>query len=127
MELIKDLLYIFITAAVPVLTTYLCKFLYTKWTESKSAINNETIQNTLNQVVETVLRCVEMTNQTFVDSLKQKGEFTQEAASEAFQKSKEAVLKLLSEDAKKIIAQIYGNIDVYLDTLIESAVRQLKD
>ena len=127
MELIKDLLYIFITAAVPVLTTYLCKFLYTKWTESKSAINNAEIQNTLNQVVEMVLRCVETTNQTFVDTLKQKGEFTEEAALDAFQKSKEAALKMLSEDAKKIIAEIYGDIDVYLDTLIESTVKQLKN
>jgi hypothetical protein len=33
MEMIKDLLYILITAAVPVLTTYVCKFLYAKWTE----------------------------------------------------------------------------------------------
>ena len=44
MEVIKDLLYILITAAVPVLTTYICKFLYTKWTESKSVIKNKEIQ-----------------------------------------------------------------------------------
>ena len=33
MEMLKDILYILITAAVPVLTTYICKFLYAKWTE----------------------------------------------------------------------------------------------
>ena len=41
MELIKDLLYIFITAAVPVLTTYLCKFLYEKWSANKQTVNNQ--------------------------------------------------------------------------------------
>ena len=45
MEFVKNLLYILITAAVPVLTTYVCKFLYTKWTESKVNIKNEQIQD----------------------------------------------------------------------------------
>lgn len=126
MELVKHLLYIFITAAVPVLTTYLCKFLYTKWTESKVNIKNEQIQDTLDKVTNMVLDVVQATNQTFVDSLKKNGEFTKEAAIEAFNKSKETAVKMLSDDAVTIITEVYGDIDVYLDTLIESLVKQLK-
>ena len=126
MEFIKDLLYILITAAVPVLTTYICKFLYTKWTESKVNIKNEQIQDTLDKVTNMVLDVVQATNQTFVDSLKKNGEFTKEAAIEAFNKSKETVVKMLSDDAVTIITEVYGDIDVYLDTLIESLVKQLK-
>lgn len=126
MELVRDLLYIIITAAVPVLTTYLCKFLYAKWTESKVNIKNEQIQDTLDKVTNMVLDVVQSTNQTFVDSLKKNGEFTKEAAKEAFNKSKETALKMLSNDAVDIITEVYGNIDVYLDTLIESLVKQLK-
>lgn len=126
MEFIKDLLYILITAAVPVLTTYVCKFLYTKWTESKVNIKNEQIQDTLDKVTNMVLDVVQATNQTFVDSLKKNGEFTKEAAIEAFNKSKETVVKMLSDDAVTIITEVYGDIDVYLDTLIESIVKQLK-
>ena len=58
MEVIKDLLYILITAAVPVLTTYICKFLYTKWTESKSIIKNKETQETVDKVVNMVLDVV---------------------------------------------------------------------
>lgn len=126
MEFVKNLLYILITAAVPVLTTYVCKFLYTKWTESKVNIKNEQIQDTLDKVTNMVLDVVQATNQTFVDSLKKNGEFTKEAAIEAFNKSKETVVKMLSDDAVTIITEVYGDIDVYLDILIESLVKQLK-
>ncbi len=126
MEFVKDILYILITAAVPVLTTYLCKFLYAKWTEGKVKIENEKITTTLDGVVNMVLDVVESVNQTFVDELKKKGEFTEENAKEAFNKSKETALKMLSNDAADIIAMVYGDVDVYLNTLIEATVKQLK-
>lgn len=126
MEFIKDILYILITAAVPVLTTYVCKFLYAKWTEGKVKIENDKISNTLDNVVSMVLDVVEATNQTFVDELKKKGEFTEEAAAEAFQISKDKALTMLSVEAAYIITEVYGDINVYLDTLIEATVKQLK-
>ena len=126
MEMIKELLYILITAAVPVLTTYVCKFLYAKWTEGKAKIENEKISTTLDNVVNMVLDVVESVNQTFVDELKKKGEFTKESAEEAFNKSKETALKMLSNEAADIIIMVYGDVDVYLNTLIEATVKQLK-
>ena len=126
MELIKDLLYILITAAVPVLTTYLCKFLYVKWIEGKVKIKNDKIATTLDSVVTMVLDVVEATNQTFVDELKKKGEFTEDAAAEAFKISKDKALTMLSMEAAEIITEVYGDIDIYLDTLIEATVKQLK-
>lgn len=126
MEIVKDILYILITAAVPILTTYLCKFLYTKWTEGKVKIKNEKISNTLDNVINVVLDAVEATNQTFVDELKKKGEFTEASALEAFNVTKEKVLDMLSDDAAEIIVQVYGDLDIYIDTLIEATVRQLK-
>lgn len=127
MEFLKDILYIVITAAVPLLTTYICKFLYEKWTEGKANIKNDKISNTLDHVVSMVLNCVETTNQTFVDELKKNGEFTKEAAAEAFLMSKTMAIQMLSEDAAEIIVEVYGDIDVYLDTLIETTVKNLKD
>ena len=43
-----------------------------------------------------------------------------------FNMCKDMTIKMLSEDAKKIIAKTYGDIDTYLDTLIESTVKQVK-
>ena len=126
MEMIKDLLYILITAAVPVLTTYLCKYLYARWTESKVKIENEKVATTLDNVINMVLDVVEATNQKYVDELKKNGEFTKEAAAEAFKISKETALTMLSNDAAEIIVEVYGDLDTYLDTLIEATVKQLK-
>lgn len=126
MKMIMDLLYILITAAVPVLTTYVCKFLYAKWTESKVKVENEKISTTMDSVINMVLDVVESVNQTFVDELKKKGEFTEETAKEAFNKSKETALKMLSNESAEIITTVYGDVDVYLDTLIEATVKQLK-
>ena len=111
---------------MPVLVTYVCKFLYAKWTEGKVKIENEKISTTLDSVVTMVLDVVEATNQTFVDELKKKGEFTTNAALEAFNISKEKALKMLSNEAADIITTVYGDVNVYLDTLIEATVKQLK-
>ena len=126
MEFLQDLIYAVIIAAVPVLTVYLCKFLSTKGDEIKTTVQNDELQKTLDMVVEIVTNAVTQTNQTFVDSLKNAGTFTPEAAAQAFNMSKDTVLKLLSEDAKTVIAKVYGDLDTYLDTLIESTVKQLK-
>lgn len=126
MEFVKDILYILITTVIPILTGYLCKFLYVKWTEGKVKIENEKVATTLDNVVNMVLDVVEATNQTFVDELKKNGEFTEEFAAEAFRISKDKALKMLSNEAADIITQVYGDVNEYLDTLIEATVKQLK-
>jgi gas vesicle protein len=73
-----------------------------------------------------VVNVVQSTNQVMVDTLKSKGEFTQEAATEAFNKSKETALKMLSDEAAEIITNVYGDVSTYMDTLIEATVRDLK-
>lgn len=126
MEHVLNICYIFITAAVPVLTTYICKFLYEKWTANKQTVQNKNVQDTLDQVISMVLNCVIAVNQTFADELKKKGEFNENTAKEAFDMCKNMAIKMLSEDAKKIIMDVYGDVDTYLDTLIESTVKQVK-
>jgi hypothetical protein len=126
MEVLQNILYIIITAAVPVLTTYICKFLYEKWSANKQAVDNQHVQDTLDQVISMVLNCVIAVNQTFADELKKKGEFNESTAKEAFGMCKNMAVAMLSEEAKKIIANIYGDVDIYLDMLIESTVKQVK-
>jgi len=127
MEFIQNILYIVITAALPILTTYICRYLSEKWNTNKQMVEDERIQTILDQVFSVVFNCVIAVNQTFADELKKKGEFTEDAAKEAFDKCKMMALQMLSEEAKQIIANVYGDVDVYLDTLIESTVKQVKE
>ena len=127
MEIVKDLLYVLITVALPIVVYFLCKFLRSKWNEIQTNIEDKETAEILGQVVDMVIDCVQYTNQVFVDELKKKGEFTKEASLEAFKMSKERALAMLSEESKAILIKIYGNVDIYLDTIIEANVKQLKD
>lgn len=126
MEMLQSFLFELALACIPIITVYLGKFIYAKWEETRSNIKNTEVQKTLDEVVEMVVNVVQATNQVMVDTLKGKGEFTQEAATEAFNKSKETALKMLSEEAASIIERTYGDVSVYIDTLIEATVRDLK-
>lgn len=126
MEMLQEFLFELALACIPIITVFTGKFLYAKWEETRSNVKNTKVQKTLDEVVEMVVNVVQATNQTLVDTLKQKGEFTSEAATEAFNKSKATALKMLSDESAKVIESVYGDVSMYIDTLIESTVRDLK-
>ena len=65
-------------------------------------------------------------NQTFVDVLKENGDFDNEDKCEAFSSAKELIKEQLSDDLIKVIDSIYDDVDTYLDTMIESYVNKNK-
>ena len=73
-------------------------------------------------VTDTITNCVVATNQTYVNALKEQGKFDEEAQKVAFQKTLQAVLTILSTDAKNYIQEVFGDIDTYLNQLIEAEV-----
>jgi len=62
------------------------------------------------------------TNQTFVIELKLKGEFTNDKATEAFEATKEAVVKQLSDEAKQVLNTAFNDYNSYINSLIEKEV-----
>lgn len=89
-------------------------------------LDNECATKYLEMAKETIITCVTATNQSYVDSLKNNGAFDKNAWVTAFEKSKNNVLKLLSETQKEVISEIYGDVDAWINTQIEATVRQLK-
>lgn len=112
-----------------VLTAFIVAFLKAKKEEilagieaNKTQKEKELATKYLNMVEETVTNCVIATNQTYVDSLKAEGKFDAEAQKIAFEKTLNAVLAILSEDAKQYLTQIFGDLNIFLSNLIESQV-----
>lgn len=112
-----------------VLTAFIVAFLKAKKEEilagieaNKTQEEKELATKYLNMVEETVTNCVIATNQTYVDSLKAEGKFDAEAQKIAFEKTLNAVLAILSEDAKQYLTQIFGDLNIFLSNLIESQV-----
>lgn len=86
----------------------------------------EKLNTIIDQVQNVVTTVVQSVNQTFVSDLKKSKKFTKESAIEAKNKALEVAKELITEEAATAIEQVYGNVDVYLDNLVESIVIELK-
>ena len=125
-EFLRDMFLAVITAAVPVLTTYLVVFI--RKAGDSAAANAESVKakTYITEVAEAIAAAVAATNQTYVDALKNTGSFTKEAQQEAAQKALETCLASISPAAQSFIEAAYGDIREYLTTRIEAEVRAQK-
>ena len=92
----------------------------------RNKIQNETLANYIEDAIGILYAAVDCTNQTFVDELKKEGRFDKEAQIEAFNRSKELVMNLLSEAAKQAIIKSCGDLESWVRMQIESAVAEAK-
>lgn len=122
----ENILYAVITAVVPVITTFVCKWLASLYENNKTKIKNEKAQAVLGQVADMIVAAVETTTSTYVKELKAENLFDADAQKEAFKKTFEAVKKQLTEESTKIIAETYGDVETYLTNKIEQFVEELK-
>lgn len=125
-ELMLELLQAVIVVAVPIITTYLCKFLNTKKEEAKTKTENATAQALIESALNAVATAVSYTNQTYVDVLKRSGTFSVENQREAFQKSYDTAVQIMTQEAADYIDQVYGSISDWLTAQIEAQVRASK-
>lgn len=109
-----------------VLTTFLVALIRNKIAEINNKTNNETAEKYLTMLSETVISCVIATNQTYVESLKKQNKFDLEAQKKAFELTKNAVLEILSHEAVDYLNAIIGDLNTYIDKLIEATVNYKK-
>ena len=124
--LLQQIFEVCIIPLLGVLTAFVVAYIKAKMNELSAAAGNATEQKYLKMISETITKCVIATNQTYVDSLKNKDAFSKEAQKEAFELTYNAVLDILSDDAKDYIAEAFGDAEIYLTTLIEEAVNKNK-
>lgn len=121
-----DLLHqIFEVAIIPVLgvlATFLVQYINIKKEEILIKCENELGDKYINLLAETINNCVIATNQTYVESLKAQGKFDVEAQKEAFAKTQDAVLAILSDDAKEYLENMIGDLTLYISQQIEAQV-----
>lgn len=109
-----------------ILTTYIVALIRNKIAEINNKTENETAQKYLTMLSETVISCVIATNQTYVESLKKQNKFDLEAQKKAFELTKDAVLEILSHEAIEYLNTIIGDLNTYIDKLIEATVNYKK-
>jgi len=125
-ELIQQIFTLVLIPLAGILVRFLVVFLEAKCTELQSRTDNEKAKKYMSMITDTITRCVITTNQTYVDALKEQGEFDEAAQKIAFQKTLNAVMSILTEDTKHYIEEITSDMQEYLIQLIESEVNKNK-
>ena len=109
-----------------ILTKYIVSWIEIKIGELTEQKNDAQFTKYMTLLQDTVISCVIATNQTYVDTLKAQGKFDLEAQKVALQKTYDAVMAILTEDAIKYLNSVLGDFDAYVNTMIESQVNLQK-
>lgn len=122
LPLLYQILEVCVIPLLGILTAYFVKFINMKSLEIQANVNNDMADKYIAMVADTVSACVIATNQTYVEALKKNNAFTAEAQKEAFNLTYNAVMAILTEDAKEYLAEIYGDVAAYITNKIEAEV-----
>ena len=125
-EMLLELLMAVMAAAIPVLTTFVIKFINQAKEEASESTENTKWLRYIQEIADAITAAVSATSQTYVDALKKAGKFDAEAQKEAAQMALNAALAAISPAAKEFIEQMYGDLVEYLTTRIEAEVRKQK-
>ena len=125
-EILQNLFIVVIIPLLGLITKYMVQFFMVKNEEIKAATDNEIFKKYFDMLNKTITNCVIATNQTYVDALKDKNAFTAEAQKEALQKTYNAIMAILSEDAKDYLTNATGDLQGYIMNLIEAQVKENK-
>ena len=126
MEYIEIAFKLLIIPMLGILAKFIIQFLQAKSKEVILKVENDTADKYIKMFVDTVCMCVTTTNQTYVESLKAQGQFDADAQKVAFEKTKDAVLAVLADDAKDYLTNMVGDFNAYLDQTIEATVNASK-
>ena len=110
-----------------ILTTYLVKLIRKKNEELDAKVSKEVSKKYIDMLANTITDCVVSTNQTYVDALKEANAFDKEAQKKAFELTYDKIMNVLTEDAKEYLTTIYGDLEIYITTKIESEVKLYKE
>lgn len=125
-ETLNQIFQLFVIPILGVLATFVVEFLRVKSKEIINKLDNDVAKKYTEMITNTVIDCVIATNQTYVEALKKQGKFDEQAQKVAFEKTLNAVLGILTEEAKNYIKETTGDLNLYLSQLIEAEVNKAK-
>ena len=126
MVILQQVFELCIVPLLGIITAYIVAFIKAKTAELKTTNSNEILVKYLDMLSTTVIECVIATNQTNVNALKGQNAFDEAAQKVAFQKTYDAVIAVLSDDAKEYLTHVYGDLTVFITNMIEAEVNRNK-
>lgn len=128
MEIFWKILTAVLSAAIPVLTVYLCDLIHKAAVRIRERMDSERASDYIWEIENAVTSAVKYVNQTFVDALKADPnvEFDLELQEEAFEEAYKTAVETISDAALNYLFDKFGDIREYLKVKIEEAVRDNK-
>lgn len=126
LDLLFQILEVCVIPLLGILTAFLVKFIKVKSNEITAKVDNDVADKYVNMLANTITECVIATKQTYVEALKKDNIFTAEAQKQAFQMTFDAVMAVLTDEAKDYLVQVYGDLSAYITTKIEAEVNLSK-
>lgn len=126
LPLLYQILEVCIIPLLGILTAYVVKYINVKSMEITNKVDNDLADKYILMLADTISACVIATNQTYVETLKKNNAFTVEAQKEAFNLTFNAVMAVLTDEAKEYLTAIYGDLNAYITTKIEAEVNVSK-
>lgn len=126
LNILQQIFELCIIPLLAIITRSLVIYISTKKDELKSKTDNELAKKYLDLLNDTIANCVIATNQTYVEALKKENAFTADAQKAAFEKTYQAVIATLSEEAQKYLPEVVGDLQTYITQKIEASVNQNK-
>lgn len=122
LPLLYQILEVCIIPLLGILTAYFVKWVNAKSAEIQHKVDNDTADKYIAMLDDTICACVIATTQTYVEALKKDNAFTKEAQQEAFNLTFNAVMSVLTDEAKKYLSEVYGDLTAYITNKIEAEV-----
>ena len=122
LALLQQIFEVCVIPLLGVLTAYIVKYIQVKSAEITKNTDNTLINKYTGMLADTISACVLATNQTYVEALKKQGNFDAEAQKNAFNMTLDAVMNILSEDAKKYLSEAFGDLNSYIASQIEASI-----
>lgn len=127
-ELLKEFLLTFLTVLATGLATVIIKLITAKINYITTKTQDEKKLRFLTWLEEDVIvKCINTTTQTYVEALKEQGNFNAEAQKVAMEKTTEAVLTVLTDADKELLETYVDDISTWITTRVESYMQNIKN
>lgn len=126
MKILQQVVEVCLIPLLGLLTSYIIMYIKAKNKQFKQQIDNDLYAKYMDMLETTIIDCVIATNQTYTEALKKQNAFTVEAQKEAFAKTYNAVMAILSQDAVDYLTAFVGDLDLFIKQKIEAEVSENK-
>lgn len=124
---LNDIIAILLSIFIPVITSTLT-VIFKRWIDNKiKDMEDKQLQSLIKEGTDIILNSVNYVQQTYVDNIKNNTVFTLEEQTEAFKQAETRALTLIPKEVASAIDTRYGDLDTFVETVIESYIAKKKE